>query len=30
MMMEGDGGSYKMPELATQEFMLRTIQPRIR
>ena len=26
----GDGGSYKMPELATQEFMLRTIQPRIR
>ena len=30
MMMDGDGGSYKMPEHATQEFMLRTIQPRIR
>lgn len=30
MMMEGDGGSYRMPEHATQEFMLRTIQPRIR
>ena len=30
MMMIGDGGSYKMPEHATQEFMLRTIQPRIR
>lgn len=30
MMMDGDGGSYKMPEHATQEFMLRTIQPLIR
>ena len=30
MLMIGDGGSYKMPEHATQEFMLRTIQPRIR
>ena len=30
MMMIGEGGSYKMPEHATQEFMLRTIQPRIR
>lgn len=29
MMME-DGGNYKMPEHATQEFLLRTIQPRIR
>ena len=29
MMMEQDG-NYKMPEHATQEFMLRTIQPRIR
>lgn len=30
MMMEDQGSSYKMPEHATQEFMLRTIQPRIR
>ncbi len=30
MMMEDQGASYKMPEHATQEFMLRTIQPRIR
>jgi ABC-type lipoprotein export system ATPase subunit len=30
MAMIGEGGSYKMPEHATQEFMLRTIQPRIR
>jgi HK97 family phage portal protein len=30
MMMEDSGSSYKMPEHATQEFMLRTIQPRIR
>ena len=30
MMMEDEGSSYKMPEHATQEFMLRTIQPRIR
>ena len=30
MMMEDEGCSYKMPEHATQEFMLRTIQPRIR
>lgn len=30
MMMDGDGGSYKMPEHATQEFLLRTIQPKIR
>ena len=30
MMMEEAGSSYKMPEHATQEFMLRTIQPRIR
>lgn len=30
MAMIGDGGSYKMPEHATQEFLLRTIQPRIR
>lgn len=30
MMMEEGGSSYKMPEHATQEFMLRTIQPRIR
>ena len=30
MMMIGDGGSYKMPEHATQEFMLRKIQPLIR
>ena len=30
MMMEDAGSSYKMPEHATQEFMLRTIQPRIR
>lgn len=30
MNMIGEGGSYKMPEHATQEFMLRTIQPRIR
>ena len=30
MMMDGDGGSYKMPEHATQEFLLRTIQPVIR
>ena len=29
-MMEDAGSSYKMPEHATQEFMLRTIQPRIR
>lgn len=29
MMME-DGGNYRMPEHATQEFLLRTIQPRIR
>ena len=28
--MIGEGGSYKMPEHATQEFLLRTIQPRIR
>lgn len=30
MAMIGDGGSYKMPEHATQEFLLRTIQPIIR
>ena len=30
MMMEDSGSSYRMPEHATQEFMLRTIQPRIR
>lgn len=30
MMMETEGSSYKMPEHATQEFLLRTIQPRIR
>lgn len=30
MMMEEQGSNYKMPEHATQEFMLRTIQPRIR
>ena len=30
MMMIGEGGNYKMPEHATQEFLLRTIQPRIR
>lgn len=30
MMMEEAGSSYRMPEHATQEFMLRTIQPRIR
>ena len=30
MMMEDQGGNYKMPEHATQEFLLRTIQPRIR
>lgn len=30
MMMEDQGASYKMPEHATQEFLLRTIQPRIR
>ena len=30
MMMEEQGSSYKMPEHATQEFLLRTIQPRIR
>jgi HK97 family phage portal protein len=30
MMMEDAGSSYRMPEHATQEFMLRTIQPRIR
>ena len=30
MMMEGEGGNYRMPEHATQEFLLRTIQPRIR
>ena len=30
MAMIGEGGSYKMPEHATQEFMLRTIQPKIR
>lgn len=30
MMMEDAGSSYKMPEHATQEFLLRTIQPRIR
>ena len=30
MMMEDQGSSYKMPEHATQEFLLRTIQPRIR
>lgn len=30
MMMEESGSSYKMPEHATQEFLLRTIQPRIR
>lgn len=30
MMMEDQGSNYKMPEHATQEFMLRTIQPRIR
>ena len=30
MAMIGEGGSYKMPEHATQEFLLRTIQPRIR
>ena len=30
MAMIGDGGSYKMPEHATQEFLLRAIQPRIR
>ena len=30
MMMEDQGTSYKMPEHATQEFLLRTIQPRIR
>jgi hypothetical protein len=29
MMMEEQGSNYKMPEHATQEFMLRTIQPRI-
>jgi hypothetical protein len=29
-MMESEGSSYKMPEHATQEFLLRTIQPRIR
>ena len=28
--MEDAGSSYKMPEHATQEFLLRTIQPRIR
>ena len=30
MMMEEQGSNYKMPEHATQEFLLRTIQPRIR
>jgi phage portal protein BeeE len=30
MMMEDQGSSYKMPEHATQEFLLRTIQPRVR
>lgn len=30
MMMEEAGSAYKMPEHATQEFLLRTIQPRIR
>ena len=30
LMMEDAGSNYKMPEHATQEFMLRTIQPRIR
>lgn len=30
MMMEDQGASYKMPEHATQEFLLRTIQPIIR
>lgn len=30
MMMEDQGSNYKMPEHATQEFLLRTIQPRIR
>jgi HK97 family phage portal protein len=30
MMMEDAGSSYKMPEHATQEFLLRTIQPIIR
>lgn len=30
MAMIGEGGSYRMPEHATQEFMLRTIQPIIR
>jgi HK97 family phage portal protein len=30
MMMEDAGSSYKMPEHATQEFLLRTVQPRIR
>jgi len=30
MMMEDGGSNYKMPEHATQEFLLRTIQPRIR
>lgn len=30
MMMEEGGSNYKMPEHATQEFLLRTIQPRIR
>lgn len=30
MMMEDAGSSYKMPEHATQEFLLRTIQPRMR
>ena len=29
MLMEDAGSSYRMPEHATQEFMLRTIQPRI-
>lgn len=30
MMMMADGVTYKTPEAATQEFLLRTIQPRIR
>ena len=30
MMDDGGGASYKTPEAATQEFLLRTIQPRVR
>lgn len=30
MMMDDQGASYKMPEHATQEFLLRTIQPKVR